>query len=62
MHPVNFCVKRHTFLLGSSLQLHTIGGGFEYTMELKPMKYKEAIHGPDGKAWEKEVENDMNTW
>ncbi len=27
-----------------------IGGGFDNTMELKPMKYKEAINGPDGKA------------
>jgi hypothetical protein len=22
------------------------------------MKYKEAINGPDGKAWEKEIENE----
>jgi hypothetical protein len=35
-----------------------IGGGFENTMELKPMKYKEAIYGPDRKAWEKEIENE----
>ncbi len=35
-----------------------IGGGFENTMDLKPMKYDEAINGPDGKAWEKEIEND----
>jgi hypothetical protein len=34
-----------------------IGGGFEKTMELKPIKYKEAIHGPDGEAWGKEIEN-----
>ncbi len=34
-----------------------MGGGFENTMELKPMKYKEAINRPDGKAWEKEFEN-----
>jgi hypothetical protein len=27
-------------------------------MELKPMKYKEAINRPDGKAWEKEIENE----
>ncbi len=27
-------------------------------MELKPMKYKEAIKGPDGMAWEKEIENE----
>jgi hypothetical protein len=35
-----------------------IGGGFENTMELKPMKYEEAINRPDGKAWEKEIENE----
>jgi hypothetical protein len=33
-------------------------GGFENTMELKPMKYLEAINGLDGKAWEKEIENE----
>jgi hypothetical protein len=36
----------------------SIGGGFENTMELKPMKYKEAINRPDRKAWEKEIENE----
>jgi hypothetical protein len=35
-----------------------IGGGLENTMELKPMKYDEAINGPDGKACEKEIENE----
>jgi hypothetical protein len=33
------------------------GGGFENTMEFKPMKYQEAINRPDGKAWAKEIEN-----
>jgi hypothetical protein len=28
------------------------------TIELKAMKYNEAINGPDGKAWEKEIENE----
>jgi hypothetical protein len=28
----------------------SIGGGFEIIMELKPMKYNEAINGPDGKV------------
>ncbi len=37
-----------------------VGGGFENTMELKPMKYEEAINGPDGKAWTKEIENKDN--
>ncbi len=35
-----------------------IGGGFENTMELKLIKYDEAINGPDGKAWKKEIENE----
>jgi hypothetical protein len=35
-----------------------IGGGFENTMELKPMKCKEALNVPDKKAWEKEIENE----
>jgi hypothetical protein len=36
----------------------SIGGGFENTMELKPMKYKEAINQPDEMAWEKEIEHE----
>jgi hypothetical protein len=35
-----------------------IGEGFENTMELKPMKYNEAINRPDDKTWEKEIENE----
>jgi hypothetical protein len=35
-----------------------IGGEFENTIELKPIKYKEAINRPDGKAREKEIENE----
>jgi hypothetical protein len=35
-----------------------IEGGFESTMELKLMKYKEGINGPDRKAWEKEIKNE----
>ena len=35
-----------------------IGGGFENTEELKPMKYKEAISGPDGKSWKVEILNE----
>ncbi len=34
-----------------------IGGGFENTMEFKPMKYNEAINRSDGKASAKEIEN-----
>ncbi len=36
----------------------SIGEGFENTMELKPMKYKEAINGPDRKDWEKEIKTE----
>jgi hypothetical protein len=36
----------------------SIGGGVENTMELKPMKYAEAINGSDRNAWEKEIENE----
>ena len=32
-----------------------IDGGFENTEELKPMKYKKAISGPDGEAWKVEI-------
>jgi hypothetical protein len=32
--------------------------GFENTLELKPKKYKKAMNKPDGKAWEKETENE----
>jgi hypothetical protein len=39
-----------------------IGGEFENTMELKPMNYKEAINGPDRKAWEKKLRMNMNAW
>ena len=28
-----------------------IGGGFTNTLELKVMKFHEAINGPDGDAW-----------
>ncbi len=28
-----------------------MGGGFTYTIELRVMKYHEAINGPDGKKW-----------
>ena len=27
-----------------------VGGGFDNTAELKPMKYEKAIQGPDGEA------------
>ncbi len=32
-----------------------IGGGFTNTLELKVMKYYEAINRPGGKAWKEEV-------
>ncbi len=37
-----------------------IGGGFENTLEIKPWKYEEAINGPDGKSWAKEIKNKHN--
>ena len=30
-------------------------GGFKHTSELKPVKYNEAMNGPDGKAWKAEI-------
>ena len=35
-----------------------IGGGFEHTSELRPMKYHQAINGPRGKEWKAEIENE----
>ena len=35
-----------------------VGGGFENTNELKPMKYEQAINGPDGEAWKIEIDNE----
>ena len=32
-----------------------IGGGFEHTSELRPMKYEEAMAGPKAKYWDKAV-------
>jgi hypothetical protein len=37
-----------------------IGGGFENTMKLKPMKYREADNGLDGEAWADKIENEHN--
>lgn len=37
-----------------------LGGGFENTKELRPMKYDEAISGPDGEAWKIEIDNEHN--
>ena len=35
-----------------------VGGGFENTNELKPMKYEQVINGPDAKAWRAEIDNE----
>ena len=35
-----------------------VGGGFASTEELKPMKYDQAINGPDGEAWKEEIEHE----
>jgi hypothetical protein len=37
-----------------------LGGGFENTAELRPMKYNEALHGPDKKKWETAVDEEHN--
>lgn len=37
-----------------------VGGGFENTNQLKPMKYDEAVSGPDGEEWREEIENEHN--
>ena len=37
-----------------------IGGGFENTAELIPMKYNEAMAGPDREGWIKAVEDEHN--
>jgi hypothetical protein len=35
-----------------------IGGGFEHTSELRPMKYEEAMAGPKAKYWDKAVDEE----
>ena len=35
-----------------------VGGGFGNTAELRPMKLDEALNGPDGEKWLKEVDNE----
>jgi hypothetical protein len=35
-----------------------LGGGFTNTLELRVMKYAEAINGPDGDAWAEEVDKE----
>ena len=35
-----------------------VSAGFENTAELKPMKYKAAINGPDGEAWKVEINHE----
>ena len=37
-----------------------LGGGFDDTKELRVVKYEEAINGPDGEAWQAEVDNEHN--
>ena len=35
-----------------------LAGGFENTAEIKPMKYKQAIKGPDAEAWKVKINNE----
>ncbi len=55
-------VKYNTEVAGAYVKFSNVsaglGGGFENTNELKPMKYNEAIHGPNGKAWKQEIKNE----
>jgi hypothetical protein len=37
-----------------------LGGWFTNTAELRPMKYNEALHGPDQKKWETAVDEEHN--
>jgi hypothetical protein len=37
-----------------------LGGGFTNTNELKVMKYREAVNGPDGDSWKEEIINEHN--
>jgi hypothetical protein len=37
-----------------------LGGGFMNTAELRPMKYNEALHGPDQKKWETAIDEEHN--
>ena len=32
-----------------------LGGGFTNTLEIKVMKYQEAVNGPDGESWKEEI-------
>ncbi len=37
-----------------------VGGGFEDTNDIKPIKYNEVINDPDGEAWKQEIKNKHN--
>jgi hypothetical protein len=37
-----------------------LGGGFTNTAELRPMKYNEALHGPDQEKWQTAVDEEHN--
>ena len=37
-----------------------VGGGFENTLELKPMRYEKAINGPDGMEWRIKIDNEYD--
>ncbi len=54
-------VKCNTEVDGAYVEFSNVGaglgGGFENTNELKPMKYNEAIHGPDGEVWNQEIKS-----
>jgi len=37
-----------------------VGGSFDNTAELKPMKHEQAINGPNAEAWKAEIDNEHN--
>ena len=57
---VQCCKTIMTRSLSTSRLVLGIGGGFTNTLELKVMKYHEAVNGPDGKAWKTKVKKEHN--
>ena len=53
--------KTMTELAGAYVEYHNVGAGvggrFDNTNKLKPMKYQAAIDGRDGKEWKEEIKN-----
>ena len=54
---LGFAIVKHDFVEYTNVGAG-VGGGFENTAELKPMKYEQAINGPGAEAWKAEIENE----